>query len=126
MYLTSHFHSTTHEFLTILAGSARILLGGDSNPDNVTVEVEKGDAMFMPAGVAHKLLEDLSHSSGSGKKFMMLGSYPSDIGEGWDMCYGKDGEDVAEIERRIGGIAEKKWNDPVYGEDGPGGKVAAE
>lgn len=116
MYRQSHFHSNTHELLVISAGRARLLFGGDGNPEGLKLEVQKGDAMLLPAGVAHRLLEDLSGPTGA---FEMVGSYPVGAKE-WDMCYG-DGraeENYGEIKQRITGLG---WfdRDPIYGETGP-------
>ena len=72
------------------------------------MEVGQGDVMVVPAGVAHRLLEDLEGV------FEMVGSYPR--GEMWDMCYGKEGE-----EQKVKGIEALAWfaRDPIYGEKGP-------
>ncbi|KAG8987638.1 hypothetical protein FRB94_001609 [Tulasnella sp. JGI-2019a] len=78
MYSTSHFHSTTHEVLAISSGRARLLFGGEGNPKNVEAEVIKGDAIIIPAGVAHRLVEDLEGG------FEMVGSYPKGVVK-WDM-----------------------------------------
>jgi uncharacterized protein YjlB len=109
MYNISHFHSTTHEFLCIAAGRARLCFGGEQNPERVEVEVGKGDAVLIPAGVAHMLLDDLDGG------FQMVGSYPTGS-EQWDMCYGREGEEKA-AQR----IEKLTWleKDPVYGEGGP-------
>jgi uncharacterized protein YjlB len=108
MYTTTHFHSTTHELLVISSGRAKLLFGGESNPKKVEEEVKKGDAILVPAGVGHRLLEG---SDG----FEMVGSYPAEA-ERWDMCYGREGE--AGVEERIKNLG---WFmiDPVYGEEGP-------
>lgn len=118
MYSTSHFHSTTHEVLAVYSGRAKLLFGGDANPGRVEVDVGAGDLLVVPAGVAHRLLEDVEGG------FMMVGSYPR--GCRWDMCYGKEGErDLAEKVRDV------KWfeRDPMYGADGPvlweGGRLKA-
>jgi len=84
------------------------------------VEVQKGDALLMPAGVAHRLLEDLGAKDGA---FEMVGSYP--VGApSWDMCYGdgRQEEDSEEIRKRISALG---WfdRDPLYGDDGPALKV---
>ncbi|KAH9834216.1 uncharacterized protein C8Q71DRAFT_859869 [Rhodofomes roseus] len=114
MYSQSHFHSTTHELLVVFRGAARLLFGGEGNPGAVEIEARMGDAMLLPAGVAHRLLEDL----GEGEAFEMIGSYP--VGKNWDMCYGdgRGGEDVQGIQERIRGLG---WfeKDPIYGDDGP-------
>jgi uncharacterized protein YjlB len=131
VYRESHFHSTTHEVLCISSGKAmlckcnqqshrktalkqkqginkRIGFGGESNPQRVEIIVSKGDMIIIPAGVAHRLLDDF----GSG--FQMIGSYPP--GYNWDMCYGKPKE-----EEKIKSISELSWfeKDPLYGDDGP-------
>ncbi|GKT44707.1 uncharacterized protein ColSpa_04888 [Colletotrichum spaethianum] len=113
MYSTSHFHSTTHEVLCISSGRARLCFGGEDNEGRVEPLVEKGDVVVVPAGVAHRLLEDYDGG------FEMVGSYPR--GCHWDMCYGKKGEE-AKVEG-IGGVA---WfaKDPVYGDHGPAVKEA--
>ncbi|KAF7194114.1 hypothetical protein HII31_04635 [Pseudocercospora fuligena] len=108
MYSTSHFHSTSHEVLSISNGRAKLCFGHEDNPSKVETEVEKGDVIVVPAGVAHRLLEDL------GGGFEMVGSYPT--GCNWDMCYGKKGE-----EEKIEKIKSLGWfeRDPIYGDEGP-------
>lgn len=107
-YSTSHFHSTSHEVLAIAHGEARLCFGHEDNPKKVEAVLTKGDVIVMPAGVAHRLLEDLRGG------FEMVGCYPN--GCSWDMCYGKKGE-----EAKIEGIKKLKWfsRDPVYGDEGP-------
>jgi uncharacterized protein YjlB len=70
--------------------------------------VTRGDVVVIPAGVAHRLLEDLEGG------FQMVGCYPK--GYSWDMAYGKKGE-----EEKIEGIRKLGWfeKDPVYGDEGP-------
>ena len=108
MYSTSHFHSTTHEVLCIAAGRANLCFGGEDNPGRVVTEIKKGDVVIIPAGVAHRLLEDLDGG------FLMVGSYPK--GKSWDMCYG--GEDER---NKIDRIKDMGWftKDPIYGDEGP-------
>ena len=64
--------------------------------------------VVIPAGVAHRLMEDLEGG------FQMVGCYPP--GCNWDMMFGKKGE-----EEKIKGIETLEWfeRDPVYGGDGP-------
>lgn len=83
--------------------------GGEENGGRVEQEVEKGDVMVVPAGVGHRLLEDLSDG-----EFEMVGSYPK--GKEWDMCYGKCGEG-----KKVEGIKKVEWfkKDPIYGDEGP-------
>ena len=108
MYSTSHFHSTSHEVLGIASGSANLCFGNEDNPKRVETVVKRGDVVVIPAGVSHRLLEDLEGG------FSMVGSYPK--GANWDMCYGREGE-----EEKIEGIKKVEWfkRDPVYDDNGP-------
>jgi uncharacterized protein YjlB len=107
MYSTSHFHSNTHEVLAVSAGSAKLCFGGECNPDRVEPVVEKGDVIVVPAGVAHRLLEERGD-------FSMVGSYPG--GKSWDMCYGRSNE-----AQKVKNIQDLEWfaKDPIYGDKGP-------
>ncbi|KAI1137509.1 RmlC-like cupin domain-containing protein [Hypoxylon sp. FL0543] len=108
MYSQTHFHSTAHEVLCISIGKAKLCFGGEDNPAKVETEAEQGDVFIVPAGVGHRLLEDVSGG------FEMIGSYPK--GYDWDMCYGKKGE-----EAKVESIAKLPWfeKDPIYGDEGP-------
>lgn len=110
MYRQSHFHSTSHEVLGIVSGRARLCFGGEENPRRAEPVVQSGDLIVVPAGVSHRLLEDLDGG------FSMLGSYPQ--GRNWDMCYGVEGEDESRIRKNI---SQQAWfdRDPLYGDDGP-------
>lgn len=126
MYPYTHFHSTTHEVLCVYKGHAKLLFGGEGNENAVEVVVGKGDVIVVPAGVGHRLLEEVggideegsekSHGNKEGnERFEMVGSYPVGA-EQWDMCYGKEGE-----EDKVKRIKNVKWfeRDPVYGDEGP-------
>ncbi|KAL6878108.1 RmlC-like cupin domain-containing protein [Trichoderma longibrachiatum] len=109
MYDTTHFHSTAHEVLCVAAGRAKLCFGGELNPGRVEPVVKGGDVIVVPAGVAHRLLEDMDPDP-----FLMVGSYPN--GQNWDMCYGKtDGEYDADSVKAL------PWftRDPIYGDQGP-------
>ncbi|QKX62314.1 uncharacterized protein TRUGW13939_09473 [Talaromyces rugulosus] len=110
MYSQSHFHSTSHEVLGIVSGRARLCFGGEANPARVEPVVQSGDLIVVPAGVSHRLLEDLDGHFG------LLGSYPA--GKDWDMCYGVESEDDDQITKDI---SQQAWfdRDPLYGDDGP-------
>lgn len=110
MYSQTHFHSTTHEVLGVVSGRARLCFGGEENPDRFEPTVEQGDLIIVPAGVGHRLMDDLSHT----ESFKMVGAYPPDAE--WDMCYGQPGE-----EEKIQRIETLDWfhRDPLYGKDGP-------
>lgn len=82
--------------------------GGEENEGRVEEEIKQGDVIIVPAGVGHRLLEDLDG------QFKMVGSYPK--GSNWDMCYGAEDE-----EEKIKKIKELEWfeKDPLYGDSGP-------
>ncbi len=80
VYSYHHYHSTAHEVLGVYSGSATIQFGGENG---IKQEVGAGDAVVIPAGVAHKNL-------GSSFGFGVVGAYPR--GQQMDMCYGKKGE----------------------------------
>ena len=100
-----HYHSTAHEVLVALKGTARVQFGG---PNGVTLMFEQGDVVIIPAGVAHCKVDE---SNG----FSCLGAYPD--GQEYDMNFGKPGEkEIAEENIRKLPTPE---NDPLYGSDGP-------
>ncbi|KAI0741198.1 RmlC-like cupin domain-containing protein [Earliella scabrosa] len=109
MYPDDHFHTTAHEFLVIWRGRARLNFGGEGCPGAVVVELGRGDAILIPAGVSHRLVQDLEGG------FEMVGSYMVDS-EHWDLCYGRPGE-----EEHVANIKNLPWftRDPLYGDGGP-------
>ncbi|KAL4880864.1 RmlC-like cupin domain-containing protein [Aspergillus karnatakaensis] len=115
MYSQTHFHSTSHEVLGVVSGSARLCFGGEDNPERVEPEVSKGDLIIVPAGVGHRLLSETDKAQGL---FKMVGAYPRD--KSWDMCYGRPGE-----EESCQAIESLDWfqEDPLYGKDGPALRV---
>lgn len=108
MFPTSHYHSITHELLSVVSGRAKLCFGHEENPDRFEPTVSRGDVMIVPAGVSHRLLEDVDGG------FQMVGAYPP--GKDWDMCYGKQGE-----EGKNENIKKVEWlrKDPLYGDTGP-------
>ncbi|EGE79781.1 hypothetical protein RJZ56_002187 [Blastomyces dermatitidis] len=108
MYPYSHLHTTTHEVLSIVSGKAKLCFGHEDNPERFEAVVAIGDVIVVPAGLAHRLLEDIEGG------FKMIGAYPR--GKEWDMCYGseEEGDKSAEI-RKV------SWfeRDPLYGDRGP-------
>ena len=90
MYSETHLHSSNHEVLCIVSGSAKCCFGGEGNKGCVEPVLETGDIAIVPAGVGHRLLEDYG-------SFQMVGAYPT--GKSWDVCYGRPGE-----ERQVGTI----------------------
>ena len=101
-----HYHSTSHEVLCVVGGSASIAFGG---PEGEVVEVEAGDVVVIPAGVGHK-------NEGSSGDFSVLGAYPRGQ-ESYDLRTGEEGEraEVLENIRNVGVPDEE----PLRGSQGP-------
>lgn len=74
IYTYHHFHSTTHECLGCARGWMEVVLFGE---DGVTVRVEAGDIVVLPAGVSHCM-------TGNSEDIQMVGGYPD--GRDWDNC----------------------------------------
>lgn len=66
IYPHHHYHSTAHEALGIVAGSAEVRFGGESGR---TVAVGVGDVVVIPAGVAHKC-------EAASPDLLVVGAYP--------------------------------------------------
>jgi uncharacterized protein YjlB len=105
VYGFHHYHSTAHEVLGVYSGTARIQFGGDGS---VILQVQRGDVVIIPAGVAHKNL-------GSSPDFRVVGAYPR--GQSWDMNYGNPGE-RPQTDHNIARVPRPEA-DPVYGAHGP-------
>ncbi len=104
LYRVHHYHSTAHEALGVFRGSVSVRLGG---PAGKLLELRAGDALVIPAGVAHKNEQQSSD-------FAVLGAYPS--GTGPDMQYGKRDE-RPQSDRHIAAVPTPEL-DPVGGADG--------
>jgi uncharacterized protein YjlB len=100
-----HYHSTAHEALGMARGFARVQFGGRGG---IEVLLNEGDAVVIPAGVAHKNLE---HS----EDYLVIGAYPS--GEIWDVHTGIEGERPRSDENIA--LVELPGSDPVFGKSGP-------
>lgn len=105
IYTFHHYHSTAHETLGIVRGTARLMLGG---PEGREFDVDVGDVIAIPAGVAHMRLD----SSGD---FLVVGCYPP--GQNWDLLRGTAG-DRPVADRNIEGVPLPR-TDPVSGIGGP-------
>jgi uncharacterized protein YjlB len=105
IYAYHHYHSTAHEVLGIVAGSARVRLGGESGR---TVVLAAGDVVVIPAGVAHKC-------EAASPDLLVVGAYPR--GQSPDSRQAG----VQERERALGRIAAVPLPeaDPVHGGKGP-------
>jgi uncharacterized protein YjlB len=105
IYDFHHFHSTAHEVLGIVRGSASVVLGGPSLGREF--EVRKGDVLVLPAGTGHC-------NTGS-SDLLVVGAYPD--GMRWDIRRG----DPAEHDEAVANIRAVPLpdGDPVLGESGP-------
>jgi uncharacterized protein YjlB len=105
VYDYHHYHSITHEVLGVINGTTRIQFGG---PAGISLMVEPGDVIIIPAGVAHKNL-------GGDEQFKCVGAYPD--GSDYDMNYGKPGE-RPKADENIKKVPLPEF-DPVFGANGP-------
>ena len=104
IYTYHHYHSITHEVLGVCKGETLLLLGGEQG---ITLFIEEGDVLIIPAGVAHMNL-------GKEKDVICIGGYPG--GKDYDMNYGKEGERPGPDEN-IAAVPLPQ-TDPVFGEKG--------
>lgn len=100
-----HFHSTAHEALGIVRGSARVQFGGEQG---AALDVAAGDVVVIPAGVGHKRLS----SSGD---LLVVGAYPR--GQSADLRRG-DRKEIVEVRANIAEVPLPP-EDPVLGVAGP-------
>ncbi|MCB2053226.1 MAG: cupin domain-containing protein [Geminicoccaceae bacterium] len=101
-----HYHPDAHEVLTVVRGSARLMLGGAGGS---IFEVEAGDVVVLPAGTGHEQVE----KSGG---FQVCGAYPRGQ-ENYSTIRAEAGFDEGII-RQIARVALPRA-DPIYGIDGP-------
>jgi uncharacterized protein YjlB len=104
LYDFHHYHSSAHEALGVYSGWVKGQFGG---PEGVVYTVRTGDVIIIPAGVAHKNLDQ-------SPEFRVAGAYPT--GQTWDMQYGRPGERPA-ADERIKSVP-LPANDPVCGKNG--------
>lgn len=99
-----HYHSTAHEVLGIARGQVTVQLGGPSGPH---VRLSTGDAVVLPAGVAHRNVE--------ASNLLVVGGYAD--GRDWDLKRGGPG-DRPEADHNIEQVP-RPSTDPIYGRSGP-------
>ena len=99
-----HFHSTSHEVLAVVAGTATLELGG---PQGRAFDVAAGDVLVLPAGTGHR------RASAAGG-FTVVGAYPA-AQEDYDLLRGDDAAEVQAARERIAALGAPP-DDPVGGE----------
>ena len=95
-----HFHSTSHEVLAVIAGSATLELGG---PQGESFDVRAGDVIVLPAGTGHR-------RASADAKFRVVGAYPAGQ-EDYDLL--READDAAR--ERLARVPVPE-GDPVGGE----------
>jgi uncharacterized protein YjlB len=99
-----HFHSTAHEVLGVVSGSARVMLGG---PRGQPFEVGVGDVLVLPAGTGHC-------NQGDSGDLLVVGAYPDAMS--WDIRRG-DPAEHDEVVENIQAVPLPRA-DPVGGREG--------
>lgn len=105
IYDYDHYHSNTHEVLGVANGGADVIMGG---PSGIILHLQKGDALIIPVGVAHRCIKASSD-------FKCVGAYPDGIE--YDIMRGKPGE--LEIAKRNIEKVSIPDQDPVFGDASP-------
>lgn len=100
-----HYHSTAHEALGIARGRVLVQLGG---PHGKTLELVAGDLVILPAGTAHRNLEQ-------SPDLLVVGGYPAT--QRPDLLRGEPGE-RPEADETIEGVP-LPIHDPILGAHGP-------
>jgi uncharacterized protein YjlB len=101
LYTMHHYHSSAHEVLGIFQGWVHARLGGEGGQ---LVTLRAGDAVLIPAGVAHR-------NEGQSPDFCAVGAYPR--GMRVDLRYGREAERRVDAKRLAGLPAPSP--DPVLG-----------
>ena len=105
VYAYHHYHSTAHEVLGVISGSATLLLGG---PGGEETDVWACDMVVLPAGTGHCRQR-------ASADFRVVGAYPRGQ-ENYDLC--TEDDDVEEKKQHIRQVP-LPAADPVAGAEGP-------
>ena len=103
IYSFQHYHSITHEVFGVCKGATTLQLGGE---DGISINIQKGDVIIIPAGVAHKNLGDEEQA-------ICVGGYPD--GKDFDMNYGNAGE--RPYTDKVIAALPIPTSDPVFGQN---------
>jgi uncharacterized protein YjlB len=98
-----HFHSTSHEVLAVVAGSATLELGG---PQGEPFDLLAGDVVVLPAGTGHR-------RATARHGFTVVGAYPAGQ-EDYDLLRGDDPAELEAARARIAALPAPP-QDPVGG-----------
>jgi uncharacterized protein YjlB len=109
IYPFHHFHSTAHEVLGVVAGSASVVLGG---PRGRRFEVVPGDVLVLPAGTGH-------FNAGASPDLQVVGAYPGGM---WCDLRRGDPDERDEVLANIAAVP-LPGMDPVGGAEGPLGAL---
>jgi uncharacterized protein YjlB len=101
IYDFHHYHPNAHEALAIAAGHVRVRLGGEAG---VTLDLNAGDVVVLPAGTGHRNL-------GQSPDLLVVGAYPP--GDPPEQYTGRPGE-IARALHAIPAVADPPC-DPVTG-----------
>jgi uncharacterized protein YjlB len=105
IYGYAHFHTTAHEVVGIARGRVRVRFGGEGG---ASLELAAGDAVAIPAGVAHQRQSEAGD-------LLVVGAYAE--GRDYDMHRGAPGAERA-VAANLRALPLPE-SDPVYGRDGP-------
>ncbi|KAH6682851.1 hypothetical protein B0J14DRAFT_133085 [Halenospora varia] len=114
-YRSHHFHSVTHECYAVFKGHSRLLLGrgplDPENEDDLLLELKKGDAIVLPAGVAHCSVE-------SSDDYEYVGLYPKGSPH-WDNNFCKSNKEETQEKEANARAVPIPDSDPIFGIGGP-------